>query len=112
MIYRILATSEPLQEQSFRLFGYNLRFTLRYNAVGANWNYDLFDRNAGQYIAQSFGLAVNAPSLIGKKLPFVVVLDDTSRLGINSTGQSDMGSRLQVLFMDKDTYHEAIRSSD
>lgn len=112
MIYSILVTSDPVQEQSFSLFGYRLRFTLRYNSVGGVWNYDLYDQNKEAFICQSFGLAVNAPSLMGKNLPFVVVLDDTSGLGLNSVNQTDMGSRLRILFIDKAYYHEAIRQTD
>ena len=112
MIYSISVTSEPLQEQSFDLFGYSLRFTLRYNSVGNVWNYDLYDLNKEEYICQSFGLAVSAPSLIAKDLPFVVMLYDTSGLGINSIEQSEMGNRLKVLFVDKETYRETVRSPD
>ena len=112
MIYSILATNEPLQEQTFSLFGMTLRFTLRFNNVGTVWNYDLYDVDNEEYICQSFGLAVNAPSLISKNLPFIVMLHDSSGLGINCLDQSEMGNRLKVLFVGKETYFEAVRSAD
>ena len=110
--YRILVTAEPLQEQSFDLFGYKLRFTLRFNSISGLWNYDLFDLEKETFICQSFGLAVDAPSLISMNLPFVVVMEDLSGLGINSIHQSEMGKRLQVAFVDKRLYREAVRTSN
>ena len=112
MVYNILVTSEPLQEQSFDLFGYSLRFTLRFNSVGNTWNYDLFDLDSETFICRSFGLAVNAPSLFCKNLPFVVVMTDRSGLLVNSIDQSEMGNRLGIVFISKDLYHETIRAAN
>ena len=111
-MYEILTTSNPLQVQTFRLFGFQLTFTLRYNTIAKGWNYDLYDHTESAYICQGLGLSVSAPSLISKPLPFVVVLVDKSGFGINSIYREEMGQRLGIYFMSKESFYAAIRSPD
>lgn len=111
MFYLIPVTTDGVQKQFFSLFGYQLEFTLRFNSVSGLWNFDLLNQKTNQYITQSAGLAVNSPTLIGNNLPFVVIMIDGSGWGINSTQQSELGSRLNIYFIDKEVFHEAIRAS-
>lgn len=109
--YEIPATSEPIQEQSFSLFGYNLRFKLRFNSVSALWNFDLFDINKNTYITQAAGLSIRSPVLLGKNFPFIVTMTDGSGLGFNSIMQNEMGKRLRVIFVEKSGWYETVWST-
>jgi len=109
MMYAIPVTTDDIQIQSFNLFGYSLKLTLRFNSVSQLWNFDLFDQNKNEFITQSAGLAVNSPTLMGKNLPFLVMMIDGSGLGINSIQQSELGNRLHIYFVDKEVFREAIR---
>jgi hypothetical protein len=111
-MYKILSTTSPIQAQSFKLFGYDLTFTLRFNSVSNGWSYDLFDNNEEAFICQGFGLAVGAPSLISKTLPFVVMLLDESGFGVNSISRDEMSNRLNIYFVSKEEFHEAIRQTN
>ncbi|WP_445496688.1 phage baseplate plug family protein [Photorhabdus sp. SF281] len=111
MIYEIPLSTEEIQEQSFSLFNMNLRFTLHFNSISSGWQFDLLDTNTDQYIAQMYGLAVNSPALITKNLPFVIVMSDGSGFGLNSIRRSELGTRLKVYFIDKELWHEAIRTT-
>lgn len=108
MLYEIPVTSDDEQAQSFELFGYSLRFHLRYNRVGGVWQFDLFNLKTQRYFCQSCGLAVNAPALLGRLLPFVVLLVDQAGLGLNSVCQAEMGHRLKLYFVDNEVWHAAI----
>lgn len=110
-MYKLQTTSEDAQEQSFSLYGSNLRLTLRYNVFLKGYQFDLFDLNTNEFIVQSKGLTVGSPALIDFDVPFVLVLSDKSGLNLNSVNQSDFANRLELLIMTKDEYHEAIRSS-
>ncbi|MDE9442369.1 hypothetical protein KKJ13_12315 [Xenorhabdus bovienii] len=112
MIYEIPVSTEEVQEQSFTLFGMNLRFTLYFNPVSNSWQFDLLDTNTDEYIAQLYGLTVNSPALFTKNLPFIILMSDGSGLGINSVQRSELGNRLKVYFVDKEAWHEAIRTTD
>lgn len=110
-MYTIQTTASSVQEQSFSLYDMSLRLTLYYNAVFKCYQFDLFDLDANDYITKMKGLSVGSPSLIEFNLPFVLVLDDKSSLGINSISQSDFAGRLELLIMTKEEYREAIRTS-
>ncbi|MGV8004335.1 hypothetical protein QPK14_20280 [Photorhabdus temperata subsp. temperata] len=112
MIYEIPLSTEEIQEQSFTLFGMNLRLTLYFNPISNLWQFDLMNMNTDEYIAQSYGLAVNAPALITKSLPFVIMMVDGSSLGINSVMKNELGNRLKIYFVDKEVWHEAIRTTN
>lgn len=111
MIYEIPVTSDDTQEQSFDLFGYSLRLTLRYNPVGGVWQFDLFNLRTAAPICLNAGLAVNAPALFAHRVPFVLVLADGSGLGINSLRQDEMGDRLRLFMIDKEVWREAVRQA-
>lgn len=111
MIYEIPVTTDDVQEQSFDLFGYSLRLTLRYNAVGGVWQFDLFNMKTLLPLCQNTGLSVNAPALFSRRLPFVIVLTDSSGLGINSLQQDELGNRLRIYLVAKEVWREAIRQT-
>ncbi len=110
-MYQIQTTAHPYQVQYFKAFGSDYTFTLRYNTISKLWNYDLFDNGADAFIVQSLGLGINAPTLVQKNLPFVIMMFDESGLGIDSTGLSDMGTRLGIYLLSKEEFHEAILTS-
>ncbi|AOM40582.1 phage baseplate plug family protein [Xenorhabdus hominickii] len=112
MIYEIPVSTEEIQEQSFSLFDMNLRFTLYFNPISNGWQFDLLDTNTDEFIAQLYGLTVNSPALFTKNLPFIILMSDGSRLGINSVQRGELGRRLKIYFVDKETWHEAIRTTD
>ena len=107
-MYIIKTTNDDVFEQSFSLYDMNLRLTLRYNAISTGYQFDLFDIDNVEYIVKNKGLVVNSPSLIEFNLPFVLVLDDKSGLGINAISKDDL-NRMQLLIMTKEEYRAAIR---
>lgn len=109
-MYKLQTTSEDVQEQSFSLYGMNLRLTIRYNLFLKGYQFDLFDLNNNDFIVQSKGLTIGSPALIDFDLPFVLSLSDKSGLNLNSINQSDFANRLELLIMTKEEYHETIRS--
>lgn len=111
MIYEIPVSSKPIQEQIFTLFDMNIRLTLYFNSVSKGWQFDLFDADKNRMITQRQGLAVNAPSLLEKNLPFILMLSDKSRFGINSVSQNELGNRLRLYVVDKEVWREAIRTT-
>lgn len=108
MIYKIPVSNEPIQEQLFTVFGRDLRLTLYYNRISKGWQFDLFDTNNNLMLTQMQGLAVNAPSLIEKNVPFILMLSDKSSFGINAIAQSELGERLLLYIVDKGVWHETI----
>lgn len=111
MIYEIPVSSKPIQEQIFTLFDMNIRLTLYFNSVSKGWQFDLFDADKNRVITQRQGLAVNAPSLLEKNLPFILMLSDKSQFGINSVSQNELGNRLRLYVVDKEVWREAIRTT-
>ncbi|MCC8379883.1 hypothetical protein [Xenorhabdus sp. PB30.3] len=111
MIYDISVSTEEIQEQSFTLFDMNLRLTLYFNPISSGWQFDLLDTNTDEFVAQLYGLTVNSPALLTKNLPFVILLSDSTGLGINSVQREELGNRLKLYFVDKETWHEAIRTT-
>lgn len=111
MIYEMLVSSKPIQEQIFTLFDMNIRLTLYFNSVSKGWQFDLFDADKNRVITQRQGLAVNAPSLLEKNLPFILMLSDKSQFGINSVSQNELGNRLRLYVVDKEVWREAIRTT-
>ena len=105
----IQTTIDDVLEQSFSLYDMNLRLTLRYNAISTGYQFDLFDIDKDEYITKNKGLSVGSPSLIEFNLPFVLVLDDKSGLGINAISKDDLNNRMQLLIMTKEEYRAAIR---
>ncbi|OCL22000.1 hypothetical protein A9G07_07800 [Gilliamella sp. wkB72] len=105
----IQTTIDDVLEQSFSLYDMNLRLTLRYNAISTGYQFDLFDIDNDEYITKNKGLSVGSPSLIEFNLPFVLVLDDKSGLGINAIFKDDLNNRMQLLIMTKEEYRAAIR---
>lgn len=108
MIYEIMTTTELKQTQNFEIFGLELELTLKFNEVGSVWQYDLTDLNSNKILAFNRGLAVNAPSLINKNLPFILMLIDTSKSGINCVDFSELGERLKLYAIGKDDFRAAI----
>ena len=100
MIYEIPTTNELKQTQNFNIFGMELELTLKYNEVGAVWQFDLIDLNTNKILAFNKGLAVNAPSLINKNLPFVLMLVDTTK--------SELGERLKLYAVSKKEFNAAM----
>lgn len=111
MIYEIPVSNKPIQEQMFTLFDMNLRLTIYFNSVSKGWQFDLFDADKNKVITQRQGLAVNAPSLLEKDLPFILMLSDKSQFGINSIYQNELGNRLLLYIVDKEAWREAIRTT-
>ncbi len=111
MIYEIPVSSKPIQEQIFTLFDMNIRLTLYFNSASKGWQFDLFDADKNRTITQRQGLAVNAPSLLEKNLPFILMLSDKSQFGINSVSQNELGNRLRLYVVDKEVWREAIRTT-
>ncbi|HGN1344084.1 TPA: hypothetical protein ACKRMM_005925 [Pseudomonas aeruginosa] len=111
MIYEIPVSSNPIQEQIFTLFDMNIRLTLYFNSVSKGWQFDLFDADKNKVITQRQGLAVNAPSLLEKNLPFILMLSDKSQFGINSVSRNELGNRLRLYVIDKEVWREAIRTT-
>nr|WP_282560265.1 hypothetical protein [Providencia alcalifaciens] len=89
----------------------NLRLTIYFNSVSKGWQFDLFDADKNKVITQRQGLAVNAPSLLEKDLPFILMLSDKSQFGINSISQNELGNRLLLYIVDKEAWREAIRTT-
>ncbi|MCM2366629.1 hypothetical protein [Proteus sp. FZP2095] len=111
MIYEMPVSNKPIQEQIFTLFDMNIRLTLYFNSVSKGWQFDLFDADKNKVITQRQGLAVNAPSLLEKNLPFILMLSDKSQFGINSVSRNELGNRLRLYVMDKEVWREAIRTT-
>lgn len=105
----IQTTTDDVLEQSFSLYDMNLRLTLIYNAISKGYQFDLFDIDNDEYVTKNKGLSVGSPSLIEFNLPFVLVLDDKSRLGINAISKDDLNNRMQLLIMTKEEYRASIR---
>lgn len=110
-MYIIQTTSDDVLEQSFSLYDMNLRLTLKYNAISTGYQFDLFDIDEDEYITKNKGLSVGSPSLIEFNLPFVLVLDDKSGLGINAISKDDLNNRMQLLIMIKEKYRASIWAS-
>ncbi len=103
-----MTTKELKQTQNFNIFDMELELTLKYNEVGAVWQYDLTDLNTNKNLASNKGLAVNAPSLINKNLPFVFMLVDTTKSGVNCVDYSELGERLKLYAVSKKEFNEAM----
>lgn len=110
-MYIIQTTNDDVLEQTFSLYDMNLRLVLRYNSILVGYQFDLFDINRDEYITKNKGLSVGSPALIEYNLPFVLVLDDKSGLGINAVSKDDLNNRMQLLIMTKEEYRAAIRQS-
>lgn len=110
-MYKLQITSSAVQEQSFTLYDMNLRLTLYYNSILRGYQFDLYNLNSNEYITKMKGLSVCSPSLIEFDLPFVLVLDDKSGLGVGCVSQDDFANRFNLLIMTKGEYREAIRES-
>lgn len=110
-MFIIQTTTDNVLEQSFSLYDMNLRLTLRYNAISIGYQFDLFDIDNDEYVTKNKGVSVGSPSLIEFNLPFVLVLDDKSGLGINAISKDDLNNRMRLLIMAKEEYRASIRSS-
>lgn len=108
-MYIIQTTNDDVLDQTIRLYDMNLRLTLRYNTVLIGYQFDLFDIERNKYITKNKGLSVASPALIEFNLPFVLVLNDKSLLGINAISRCDLYNRMQLLIMTKEEYRAAIR---
>nr|WP_282564432.1 hypothetical protein [Providencia alcalifaciens] len=89
----------------------NIRLALYFNRISRGWQFDLFNLDKNEVITQLQGLAVNAPSLLEKNLPFILMLSDKSRFGINSISRDELGRRLLLYIVDKEVWREAIRET-
>lgn len=112
MIYEIPVSAEEIQEQSFSIFGMNLRLTLYFNRISGGWQFDLLDTGRDRQITRMQGLTVNAPALLERRLPFVLMLSDGSGLGINSMRRSELGNRLMLYAIKTEVWREAIRTNN
>lgn len=110
-VYEIPVNNYPLQVQNFEMFGYNLQMTLRFNAVGISWSFDLYDNIKGEYIVTNEGLSTNQPSLFYSDLPFVIMMTDSSGLGFESISVDEMGDRLGIVIMSTEAYTNAVRQT-
>lgn len=108
--YEIPVSTEEIQEQSFEMSGLNVRLTLYFNRITQGWQFDLYDTNENRFITQMQGLAVNAPALLEKNIPFLLILSDGSGTGINSMRRGELGKRLTLYAVDKEEWREAIRA--
>lgn len=108
-MYKIKTNSDYKQVQNFELFGFSLELTLKFNEVGLVWQYDLRNMDTGEIYASNKGLAVNAPSLINKNLPFVFMLFDNTNKGINCVDITDLDERLSLYAVGKDEFKEAFK---
>lgn len=108
-MYKIKTNSDYKQVQNFELFGFSLELTLKFNEVGLVWQYDLRNMDTGEIYASNKGLAVNAPSLINKNLPFVFMLLDNTNKGINCVDITDLDERLSLYAVGKDELKEAFK---
>lgn len=107
-MFLIPTTTNTIQIQNFSIFNKNVELTLKFNEVGLTWQYDLTDTDTNEIYAQNKGLSVNAPSLINKNLPFVFVLIDESKQGINCIHKSEMGERIKLYAVSKDEFKNAM----
>lgn len=103
-----MTTDELKQTQNFNIFGMELELTLKYNEVGAVCQYNLTDLTTNKILAFNKGLAVNAPSLINKNLPFILMLVDTTKSGVNCVDFSELGGRLKLYAVDKKEFNAAM----
>lgn len=110
-VYEIPVNDYPEQVQNFEMFGYNLQFTLRFNAVGLSWSFDMYDNRKGEYIVKNEGLSTSQASLFYSDLPFVIMLVDNSGLGVESISNSEMGDRFNIVIMSREAYQNAIRQT-
>lgn len=110
-VYEIPVNNYPLQVQNFEMFGYNLQMTLRFNAVGISWSFDLYDNIKGEYIVTNEGLSTNQPSLFYSDLPFVIMMTDSSGLGFESISVDEMGDRFGIVIMSTEAYTNAVRQT-
>lgn len=110
-VYEIPVNDYPEQVQNFEMFGYNLQFTLRFNAVGLSWAFDLYDNQKGEYIVKNEGLSTSQASLFYSDLPFVIMLVDNSGLGVESISNNEMGDRFNIVIMSREAYQDAIRQT-
>lgn len=110
-VYNIPVNSYPEQVQNFEKFGYNLQFTLRFNAVGLSWSFDLYDNRKGEYIVKNEGLSTVQASLFYSDLPFVIMMTDNSGLGVEPISISEMGDRFNIVIMSTEAYQDAIRQT-
>lgn len=110
-IYELPVNDYPNQVQNFDFMGYNLQFTLLWNAVGLSWSFDLYDNIAGEYIIQGEGLSIAMASLFYSDLPFVIMMTDNSGLGFETVSIDEMGDRLGISIMSTEAYQYAIRQT-
>lgn len=108
-VYELPVNSYPLQVQNFEFMGYNVQMTLRYNAVGVSWSFDLYDNVEGEYITLNEGLSVGVPSLYYSDMPFVIMLTDSTGLGYETISIDEMGDRIGLVIMSSEAYENAIR---
>lgn len=107
-VYEIPVNNYPEQVQNFEMFGYNIQFTLRFNAIGISWAFDLYDNVQGDYIVKNEGLATNQASLFYSDLPFIIMMIDNSGLGFESISIDEMGDRFTIVIMSREAYQDAV----
>lgn len=111
-MFLIPLNSDPLQTQNFTHQGYDLTLTTRWNSVVGFWNIDLFDNINQIYLTQSEPLTVGSPTGVHLQLPFVFVLIDEFGIGEGPININELGERLNLYIVNKDTYNAAIRQSN
>ena len=110
-IYELPVNDYPNQVQNFEFMGYNLQFTLLWNAVGLSWSFDLFNNITSEYIVRGEGLSIGMASLYYSDLPFIIMMTDNSGLGFETISIDEMGDRLSLNIMSKEVYQYAIRQT-
>lgn len=111
-MYLVPLTADPLQIQNFTQDGFDLTLTTRWNSVVGFWNVDLFDNATQNYLTKGEPLTVGSPTGVHLQLPFVFVLIDESGIGEGPISIDEMGVRLNLYIVDKDSYNAAIRQSN
>lgn len=107
-MWKIQTNQELIQTQNFSILGKDVELTLKWNEVGSVWQFDLKDTNTDEIYVLNRGLAINAPSLIDKRLPFVLMLIDESGQGLTCVDNSQMGDTVNLYLLSKTEFKEAM----
>ena len=111
-MFLVPLNSDPLQTQNFTHDGYDLTLTTRWNSVVQFWNIDLFDNINQVYLTQGEPITVGAATGAHLQLPFVFVLIDDGGIGEGPIDIEELGVRLNLYIVNKDTYSAAVRQND
>lgn len=111
-MYLVPLTADPLQTQNFTQDGFDLTLTTRWNSVVGFWNIDLFDNASQTYLTRGEPLTVGSATGVHLQLPFVFVLLDEANIGEGPIDIDELGVRLNLYIVNKDSYYAAVRASN